>query len=261
MARLVILSMLQRRPMHGYEMQQLIQEEKMEQWLNILSGSIYFALNQMEKEGLIRTDSEERTGNRIRKIYAITDEGRRVYRELLRAALLASPHSLKSDFSFALGDAQFLAAEERDRLLCQNMRHLEELQRLWQAGLAVKADHHPAVKALLENDLAMIRNDLRFLGKLREIYAGASADGASFQPVRATHFLIRTTGAYRENSFSYEETVAIGEHENSQWWAWFHSQPAAEFFQRAGAAAVGECFTIADPQSKTVTEIVAIVKA
>ncbi len=32
--------------------------------LNILSGSIYFALNHGE-EGLIRADAEERTGNRL----------------------------------------------------------------------------------------------------------------------------------------------------------------------------------------------------
>ncbi|HEX3046387.1 MAG TPA: PadR family transcriptional regulator [Bacillota bacterium] len=114
---MIILGILQSRPMHGYEIQQLIQEEQMERWANILSGSIYFALNQMEKEGLIAPVAEERTGNRLRKKYAITAAGRVSLLELLRKALASPPHSLKSDFSLALGFAMLLSREERDELL------------------------------------------------------------------------------------------------------------------------------------------------
>jgi DNA-binding PadR family transcriptional regulator len=169
MTRLVLLSLLQQRPMHGYEIQQKVQDEKMEQWTNILSGSIYFALTQMEKEGLIRADAEERTGNRLRKIYAITDEGREAYLNLLREALLSPPHSLKSDFSLAIGFAPDLSVEERSKLLRQNIRNLEETRLFWKSGEEIKSGIHPAIKAIFKNDLELIDRDIRFLQELLAI--------------------------------------------------------------------------------------------
>lgn len=76
MTNLILLSFLRQRPMHGYEIQQLIQSSRMDLWTNILSGSIYYALNKMEQDGLIVATAEERTGARLRKIYSITDAGK-----------------------------------------------------------------------------------------------------------------------------------------------------------------------------------------
>ncbi|SDF45000.1 Transcriptional regulator PadR-like family protein [Fontibacillus panacisegetis] len=69
MTRFVVLSFLRMKEMHGYEIQNLIQMSKIEQWANLLSGSLYHALNNLEKESKIETSREERTGARIRKIY------------------------------------------------------------------------------------------------------------------------------------------------------------------------------------------------
>ena len=67
MTNLILLSFLRQRPMHGYEIQRLIQASRMDIWTNILSGSIYYALNKMESDGLIATTAEERTGARLCK--------------------------------------------------------------------------------------------------------------------------------------------------------------------------------------------------
>lgn len=259
LTRLVILSLLQERPMHGYELQQIIQDQKLEQWTDILSGSIYFALTQMEKEELIRTEAEERTGNRIRKIYAITDLGKEAFLQLLREALTSPPHSLKSSFSLALGIAHALPVEERAKILRQNIRNLEELRQVWKTGQAIKSKYHPVLKALFENDLELIDRDLRFLQDLMLIDETEAGNGPPV-PVKATHLIVKTSGTHKGNPYTYEETLPIEKYAASQWWSWFHPVRVKETLRKIPEAVEGDVFTINDPATKTITEIRAIVR-
>ena len=82
--RLVILGLLQWRPLYGYEIKQII-EERMGDWTDIAFGSIYFALDKLTDEGLIERVSIEQKGNRpSRSVYEITDAGRTEFLNLLR---------------------------------------------------------------------------------------------------------------------------------------------------------------------------------
>lgn len=76
MIRVFILFYLSEKNTHGYEIQRFLQISGIEQWARIQSGSIYHALNKLEKEQNIEVVREERTGSRIRKIYGITQKGR-----------------------------------------------------------------------------------------------------------------------------------------------------------------------------------------
>ena len=254
--RLIILGLLEQKPMHGYEIQQYVQEQQMEIWANILSGSIYFALNKMEEEGFLVTEAEERTGNRLRKKYAITDEGRRTLLELLREALAISPHSLKSDFSVAMSLAHLLTTEEREAILNRNLAELEKTRRDWEAGLVYKGRIHPVIEALLNNDLSIIDRDLELLSKLLAL--NRSETGGKGERPKATHLIVRTTGSYRGNPYIYEETVPIKKYEFSQWWLRFQSKSAAEVLRQIPEARDGESFRIDEPHSKTTTKIWAI---
>lgn len=49
---------------------------QLDKWTKIQSGSIYYALNKLEKEKLIRLRDQEIKGEKARKIYEITDNGR-----------------------------------------------------------------------------------------------------------------------------------------------------------------------------------------
>mgnify|MGYP001169825014 FL=1 len=171
MTRLIILSLLRERPMHGYEIQQFIQESRLDQWANVLSGSIYYALNKMEEEGLIRAEAEERTGARLRKIYGITPEGEKVYHELLRESLVTPPHSLKSDFLLAVNLIHTLPKEEVLSLLRRNMEQLEETKALWQQGYSIKKQYglSEASRLLFENSLQMMDLDIQLLYRLLKL--------------------------------------------------------------------------------------------
>jgi DNA-binding PadR family transcriptional regulator len=54
MIKLLLLYYLSVKPTHGYEIQRFIQENELDKWTKIQSGSIYYALAKLEKEGLIR---------------------------------------------------------------------------------------------------------------------------------------------------------------------------------------------------------------
>jgi DNA-binding PadR family transcriptional regulator len=82
--RLALLGLLKNKPLYGYELKHII-EKHMGDWTNIAFGSIYFALNKLNKEGFVERMSEKKVGNRpSRNIYKITDKGKDEFLTLLR---------------------------------------------------------------------------------------------------------------------------------------------------------------------------------
>ncbi|WP_259473415.1 PadR family transcriptional regulator [Clostridium estertheticum] len=59
----------------------------MDSWTKIQSGSIYYALNKLEKEGLIVLSEKVGSGAKARKVYSITQNGKRELRELVKQKL------------------------------------------------------------------------------------------------------------------------------------------------------------------------------
>ncbi|HEY8416011.1 MAG TPA: PadR family transcriptional regulator [Thermaerobacter sp.] len=172
MTRLVLLGMLARRPMSGYEIQQYLQLVRIDQWSSILPGSIYHALKKMAAEGLVEVRATEQTGFRTRVIYAITPAGRAEYRRLLREALRTPPRSLPSDFYLTLGFVDDLTREEVVAALDEQIARLEERLRAWNEGEAMKAKATPLpdyVRAAFANGREHMEADLRFLRYLREV--------------------------------------------------------------------------------------------
>lgn len=76
MVQLLILYYLSLKSTHGYEIQKFIQLNHMEEWNSIQSGSIYYAMGKLEKDGLIKLVDKVGDNEKARKIYEITDEGR-----------------------------------------------------------------------------------------------------------------------------------------------------------------------------------------
>ncbi|WP_297422370.1 PadR family transcriptional regulator [Clostridium sp.] len=82
--KVLILYYLSIKSTHGYEIQKFIQTNHMDKWTKIQSGSIYYALNKLEKDGLIVLTEEIGSGSKARKIYKITDTGRDELKELVK---------------------------------------------------------------------------------------------------------------------------------------------------------------------------------
>ncbi|MDR0267629.1 MAG: PadR family transcriptional regulator [Paenibacillus sp.] len=165
---MILLSFLRQRPMHGYEIQQLIQTSRMDVWTNILSGSIYYALNKMESDGLIAATAEERTGARIRKIYSITTEGEQFFQKMIRETLTIAPHTPKSDFSLGLLWIDSIPAAEAITLLEENLRQVESSLNQWQLGKQIKGEYGLSLIAVASFDhaIAQLEQDITYLKQI-----------------------------------------------------------------------------------------------
>jgi PadR family transcriptional regulator PadR len=82
-AELMILSLLEARPRHGYDLRKLIQVRSGGQ-LTFHVDSLYPLLYRLEEREWIKGSWVEKAGERRRRYYRITPEGRRVLAEQLR---------------------------------------------------------------------------------------------------------------------------------------------------------------------------------
>jgi len=85
MYELIILSLLMRFPLHGYLMMK-ITNDQIGPWARISSGTLSTILSKMEQMGLIAVLPEGRNDTRAdrrARVYTITDEGRKRFRQLM----------------------------------------------------------------------------------------------------------------------------------------------------------------------------------
>ena len=76
-AELLILSLVEVRPRHGYEISKLI-ESRSDGVLKFNVASLYPLLYRLEKRGWIQGRWVEKAGQRRRRYYKLTREGRKV---------------------------------------------------------------------------------------------------------------------------------------------------------------------------------------
>ncbi len=82
--KMVVLGILMEGNSHPYEMQQFIKRREMEEYIKLQKGSLYYTVEQLEKNGFIEVESIVRdTNHPDKKIYKITEEGRKEFHDLL----------------------------------------------------------------------------------------------------------------------------------------------------------------------------------
>jgi DNA-binding PadR family transcriptional regulator len=103
---LTILSLLRERPMHPYEMRRLIRERGKDQVMDLRPGSLYRAIERLDKARLIQPVETSREGRfPERTVYRITENGIDELEDWMRE-LLSRP--LK-DYPQLVGALSFLA--------------------------------------------------------------------------------------------------------------------------------------------------------
>ncbi len=87
--RLLVLGVLRaEEPAHGYEIRRELETWGAQTWANVAPGSVYHALSQMAREGLVeRVETGEPSRGPARNTYAITKLGEREFQRLLREYL------------------------------------------------------------------------------------------------------------------------------------------------------------------------------
>ncbi|MCX4676281.1 PadR family transcriptional regulator [Streptomyces sp. NBC_01433] len=117
---------------HGYQVRNDLEYWGAHEWSNAKPGSIYHALKQLAKQGLLlaHETAPSTAGGPPRTEYEITDEGVREYRSLLRAAITA--YDQKMDvLSAAVGFIVDLERAEAVALLRERIAAIEA----WRASV------------------------------------------------------------------------------------------------------------------------------
>ncbi len=76
-AELLVLSLLEARPRHGYEVRKLI-EMRSAGVLKFNAASLYLLLYRLERRGWIESRWVEKAGQRRRRYYKLTKDGKKV---------------------------------------------------------------------------------------------------------------------------------------------------------------------------------------
>jgi DNA-binding PadR family transcriptional regulator len=83
-ARLLILGVLHRGDFHPYEIKRRLENAMVECYIDVDVGTLYYAIKQLEKEGLISAVSRERVARGgMRTVYRISPSGKAEFRESL----------------------------------------------------------------------------------------------------------------------------------------------------------------------------------
>jgi DNA-binding PadR family transcriptional regulator len=201
---LAILGLLEEQELHGYEIRRRLREE-LGFLANVSFGSLYPALARLERSGAVVAAGEvastpgiPMTGSlageraafwprrgpaprsrRGRKVYRITEEGRRQF-----AALLAAEPGAGEDarsFGLRLAFARYLPPAARLRLL---ERRRSQLQERLEAARRVAADHQldRYARSLAEHAKESTEQDISWLDRLIAAERSGGGDGVHWTP-------------------------------------------------------------------------------
>ena len=89
-----LLGLLSEQPMYPYQIEQEVKYREMRFWTELSMSSIYKLLIKLEKDRLVTCTNEISSGNRLRKLYTISDEGIK-YLRLKLENLLSEPEHIR----------------------------------------------------------------------------------------------------------------------------------------------------------------------
>ena len=180
MIKIIVLGILYKQPMHGYEIYDLLKVSQVDRWSGVLPGSIYYALKTLSAKGLIKIKDIEQTGNRNKAIYEITEKGKDEFYHLLIKGWKDELYSFPKNLYTLLAFIDFLPVQKLKLLIEEQIKKFEKELAFWDAeqhDFTAKKNNYLS-KAVIENGRKHLELDLELL-KLVMIYLeeGDSHDG------------------------------------------------------------------------------------
>ncbi|KEK25935.1 PadR family transcriptional regulator [Bacillus gaemokensis] len=167
--KLVILGLLLEGDKHPYEVQHIMKERQMDCYIKYAKGSLYYAFEQLEKQGAIAVTNVVRDTNRPDKtIFHITETGKKLFDALLLKQFEAKNQIYKpiySALSFAhFGDEQALVPIlEKKRN--DTIQYLHMMQSIYEQS---KTNVSRAQLYILKSVIEHITVELRWLNELHK---------------------------------------------------------------------------------------------
>ncbi len=166
-AELTLLSLVSEGARYGHEIQQMIDVRGLREWLTIGFSSIYYILNKLERQNLIK--SEIRVGGAIpaQRVYHITDAGQGVLQTAI-SDLLRQPRPLGSGFELGLANLHVLKPRQAHKVLTHHRtdleKRLESVRTSWTKHLKDEGDDDfTHINALYTHSIALMEAELAWM--------------------------------------------------------------------------------------------------
>jgi DNA-binding PadR family transcriptional regulator len=175
MVRMVVLGLLARQPLSGYQIQRYLEITQAAQWAGILPGSIYYALKRMDSQGLVTVEATQHTGHRSRVLYRITDAGRAEYLRLLRETWRTPTQVFPTGIYAALNFVDDLPRDEVIAAIDSQIDAIRAALAAWDEGEVAKAQvmgENPwaaLTRVAFDNGRAHMKTDLELLQQIRDV--------------------------------------------------------------------------------------------
>jgi DNA-binding PadR family transcriptional regulator len=164
--RYPILALLATEPAHGYEIRRGLEERFGSVISPLNAGQVYVTLQRLQRDELVAHDAVAQHGRPDKRVYRLTDAGRRALEEWMGTA--SAPTRLRDDFfmklvfaqAVGLADPAELIARQRDAYL----RSLAELERVLAGG-----DADSTTALVVEGAALHLEADLKWLDRCEEV--------------------------------------------------------------------------------------------
>jgi len=211
-AELLLLGLLMDKPRHGYEINQLIQAEGIDSWLNVSMPAIYYSLSKLRDKGLVAETRQRGEGSPAKSTYHLTAAGREAFFTALEDSL-ASQERVYFDYDLPI---YFINKLPLDRVLALLEQRRAFLDR-WLAALddrvAVeqKGEQNPLKLAILDHAQDYVRMEGDWLQTFAQRVEGCTQTRATAGDAHAG--LMVLTGDLRNLHLpDLLRLVAVGKH-------------------------------------------------
>lgn len=171
---LFILGLIARRPTHGYEIKQFMDDAMVENWTNISTTHIYHTLGKLKNAGFIQSRSERVGLQPPREVYSVTPEGEKALTEMLMQDEFLD-QKIFFDFHVvltAIAGMRNIADKERTQVIKRRIEIVENTMRRRkekkEKAVVSKFDDTPLVQAFSRHEARFIENELQWLYEVLE---------------------------------------------------------------------------------------------
>jgi DNA-binding PadR family transcriptional regulator len=166
-AELAILSLLAEGPNYDHTLNDLIEQRGMRRWTAIGTSSMYYVLDKLEKQGLVRKMVED-TG---RRRFRISSAGMGVLQTAM-VDLLSTPHSHDKYFEIGLANLHILKTSQvRSALLSRQHDLNTQIDKITITLNQESAhDNNFQVRSLFAHRIAMLKAELDWLNAFLEAW-------------------------------------------------------------------------------------------
>lgn len=130
-AEAALLGMLSEGPMYPYQIEQEVECRSMRDWTELSMSSIYKLLAKLEKQGFVLRTNEISKENRIRKLYSVSDEGKKALHAKL-VELLSNPEHIRWQVDIGTYNCDLLPAKVVQSSLKEYRKALEKSIKCYQ---------------------------------------------------------------------------------------------------------------------------------